>query len=227
MKKQNQKHTASSIYKVLKARIINWEYPPGKRLTETSLCDEFHVSRIPVREALGMLTEQKMVDKTPNIGCSVRKLTMSDINNLYDLRFALELYAVAATAGQENAAERIAPLRIQWEHFLKTAADPIDAPFWLEADCNFHKQLADLKGNPFLSAQLQQIDEQLRFIRNSRTPDLQRIKKMCAQHLAILEAVSARNPEEAHRLMRVNLEQTRSYVREELKEALMRAYGAN
>ncbi len=46
---------SAQIFAVIKDRIIRWEYPPGHRFTEQELCEEFDVSRSPIREALRML----------------------------------------------------------------------------------------------------------------------------------------------------------------------------
>ena len=51
----------AEIYNVLKQRIVDWGYPPGRRLIEDELCHEFGVSRVPVREALSMLEEKNLV----------------------------------------------------------------------------------------------------------------------------------------------------------------------
>ncbi|MDQ2691396.1 MAG: GntR family transcriptional regulator, partial [Chloroflexota bacterium] len=48
---------STDVFSTLKERIIRWEYAPGHRLTEERLCEEFGVSRSPVREALRMLVE--------------------------------------------------------------------------------------------------------------------------------------------------------------------------
>ena len=57
MKEQHSPNLSTDVFSVLKERIIRWEYAPGHRFTEEGLCDEFGVSRSPVREALRMLVE--------------------------------------------------------------------------------------------------------------------------------------------------------------------------
>src|SRR3954469_2727411 len=89
---------SDEIFGVLKARIIRWQYPPGYRLTEDTLCNEFGVSRIPVREALHMLVENALADRVPHRGCTVKQLNLEEIHELYEMRLALELYAVEQLA---------------------------------------------------------------------------------------------------------------------------------
>jgi DNA-binding GntR family transcriptional regulator len=70
------------IFDTLKNRIIRWAYLPGQRLTEESLCQEFGVSRVPVREALRMLEDSKLVDKVPYRGCTVKQPDLTEIHEL-------------------------------------------------------------------------------------------------------------------------------------------------
>ena len=85
---------SASIVATLKDRIIAWRYPPEHRLTEDGLCKEFGVSRSPVREALRVLATNGFVRRTDNRGYAVRQVKRKELEELYDFRLALELYAV-------------------------------------------------------------------------------------------------------------------------------------
>ena len=73
MSKSRSAALNSSIVQTLKRRIIAWEYPPEYRLVEERLCEEFGVSRSPVREALRVLATNGFVKKLPNRGYAVRQ----------------------------------------------------------------------------------------------------------------------------------------------------------
>ena len=87
---------SASIVSTLKERIIAWQYPPEHRMTEEALCREFGVSRSPVREALRVLVTNGFIRRMPNRGYAVRQVSIKDIEELYDVRLALELYALEA-----------------------------------------------------------------------------------------------------------------------------------
>ena len=89
---------SASIVATLKERIVGWNYPPEHRLTELGLCREFGVSRSPVREALRALVTNGFVRKLANRGYAVRQLDLYEIQELYDLRTALELHVVEQLA---------------------------------------------------------------------------------------------------------------------------------
>src|SRR5438270_137987 len=91
---------SASIVATLKERIIAWQYPPEHRMTEEALCREFGVSRSPVREALRVLVTNGFIRRMPNRGYAVRQVSIKDIEELYDVRLALELYALEAVTAR-------------------------------------------------------------------------------------------------------------------------------
>ncbi len=228
MGKESLKHSAKTIYEVLKNRILSWESLPGQRITEQALCEEFKVSRVPVREALRMLIDTGLVDKVPNVGCRVRKLSVEDINQLYELRTALELYAVEVLAGMPDAMARIADLKAEWTaHSTRTEAGKPDPAFWRNADERFHETLVDSLANPVLSKALRDVNERIRFLRAKDITTLERLKNTCSAHMDILAAIEQGSPRKARKLLHQNILMGRSNVQESFKEALMKAYTAS
>jgi DNA-binding GntR family transcriptional regulator len=123
------------ILRQLRERILNWYYPPGKHLGEQAICDEFQSSRIPVREALGALAEQGLVDQVPNQGCFVKQPDVAGIHQLYDFRLALELFVVERLAQTGPTPELVATTRAEWEAVLDITADaPVDGDKLVRAD---------------------------------------------------------------------------------------------
>ena len=77
---------SQAIFDQVSERVLHWRYLPGERLHRESLCAEFKVSRSPVREALQMLADRRLIEKTPRQGYVVRQLNLTEIHELYDLR---------------------------------------------------------------------------------------------------------------------------------------------
>src|SRR5829696_383208 len=94
MPHQPSPNLSTEIFTVLKDRIIRWHYASGHRFTEEGLCEEFGVSRSPVREALRMLVENNLVEKMPYKGYRVKQLDMKEIHELYEVRMALETFVI-------------------------------------------------------------------------------------------------------------------------------------
>lgn len=221
MEKQN---LSQEIFDTLKNRIIKWEYPPGQRLTEEGLCGEFGVSRIPIREALRMLEDSKLVDKVPHRGCTVKQPDLREINHLYDVRLALELFVVEqlATQGMDQSAWQ--RLYQTWNNLLLTDPLAIDTAHLARQDELFHEGLAQATGNRVMLEWLHNINERLYFLRMYDITTAERLVQTCQQHLHVLGCIQAREVKAAREAIQVNIAFGRSNIETALKEALVRAY---
>ena len=93
--------------------------PPGKLLSEKELCDEFKVSRTPLREAIQKLKEMKLVTVIPRFGTYVSSVDINEIRSAFEVKIKLE-----GLAG-EVAARRITPDKLEE---LKALIEKADAP---------------------------------------------------------------------------------------------------
>lgn len=222
MTDQPTQNLSTDVFSVLKERIIRWEYAPGHRFTEESLCDEFGISRSPVREALRMLVENKLVEKTPHKGYSVKQLDLQEINELYDVRTALETFVIEHLAQGNYPEKDWKELYRTWQGLRKvTLTSPAD---FAELDEQFHEKLAGWTGNQILLQQIRSIDERLHFIRMTDITTTERLRETCKQHLRILDCIRERNVECAREALQLNIEDGRRNVETAIKEALARAY---
>jgi DNA-binding GntR family transcriptional regulator len=92
------------IYHRLRDRICLLDYPPGTRLREESLADEFGVSRTPVRRVLGWLESEGLLRSVQGVGTIVTDIDIDALNQVYALRMELaemigRLSPVAPDAG--------------------------------------------------------------------------------------------------------------------------------
>jgi DNA-binding GntR family transcriptional regulator len=213
---------SASVIATLKERIVTWHYPPEYRLTEEDLCREFGVSRSPVREALRVLATNGFVRHMPNRGYAVKQVNIRELEELYELRMALELHIVDALATRGAEEAELDRLRREW---LEVGRGPERAGEELAGlDSRFHESLAALLGNDTILSHLRAINERLFVFRMIDFDKDRRVDSTCDQHLEVLERIGARDPEGARRAMRQNIEEARTIVSSALKEALARAY---
>ncbi|MDF2442458.1 MAG: hypothetical protein JWR01_661 [Subtercola sp.] len=99
---------SSQVYAEIRERIIEGIYPAGARLRERELSDDLKVSRIPVREALPQLEADGYIVTYPRRGAVVRQLTLVDVQELFDIRLALEVFA-ARKAAERARVETLSP----------------------------------------------------------------------------------------------------------------------
>src|ERR1700742_1521554 len=94
----------------IEAAIIGGQLEPGSRLSEQALAASLGVSRGPLREAIRRLEGRKLLERTTNIGVRVAALSLKDLNELLQVREALEGLACALAAANMTDKE-IAALR--------------------------------------------------------------------------------------------------------------------
>lgn len=89
--KKSLRHKA---YKAIKDKIIFLDLKPGEKIFEAEIAKKLKISRTPVREALLMLENERLVECDPSLGYMVRRLTSKEIGEYFAIRKALELLAV-------------------------------------------------------------------------------------------------------------------------------------
>ena len=109
---------ASRAYQHLRALLISGRFEPVERLRYGPIGREIGVSATPVREAVGQLVNEGLVELIPQLGAVVRKIDRSELIEIYEVRLAIEPYA-AGLAAQRASEKQIASL----ESHLSRMAD--------------------------------------------------------------------------------------------------------
>ncbi len=81
-------------YEQIKNKILLLDLRPGEKIFENEIAKDLNVSRTPVREALLMLENERLVENDPRLGFIVRRLASNDVEEYFALRTNLELYGV-------------------------------------------------------------------------------------------------------------------------------------
>lgn len=143
-------------YENIQRRILTGEIPPGSVLSELTLARELGMSRSPVREAIRTLEQEGVVEQKPRFGTIVRTLERRDLVELYELREAIEPYAVARAAGEvlpedlltlHQLCDEIGVLMGELEAADTGALDERQLRRLLSADLGFHLVLLRAVGN--------------------------------------------------------------------------------
>ncbi len=216
---------SSSIVTTLKEEIVHWHYPPEHRLTEEELSMRFQVSRSPIREALRVLVSDGFLKRLPNRSYVVKQYTVEEVEELYEVRQALELYAVERLADKELPI----PHKTELEDLLHTWTALLNEPSkrpeeFAILDTLFHDTLTRIFGNKSLLRNLRAINERLTLFRLLDFENRARAEQACRQHLKILDRIIAHDGPGARTAMQGNIEEGRNNVRTAIKDALARSY---
>jgi DNA-binding GntR family transcriptional regulator len=172
-----------------------------------------------------MLVEKGLVEKVPHSGYQVKGVSLDEINELYDVRLALETFVVERLVKQEMAQEAWEDLFNTWNAWLDSEPDP--ETNLAGCDEAFHEALAQSTGNQTLSRYLSTVNEHLHFIRMYDLTTVERLRETSQQHIQILESIRTKDVVRAREAVRMNIETGRAHVEEALKEALTKAYTDN
>lgn len=183
-------------YESIKRYILEADLDEEARLTEEFLSDRLGISKSPVREALNSLQSEGLIRIEPRRGAFLRRFTIKEVRDLYDLREVLEVHAVAsAKVTPELCAELKAS--IQRTRGCLKAHDKLQH---IEEDTRFHRMIARASGNGELCGILSNIQNKIWLFR-CKTYTLSSSTAPGA-HGTILQALQAKDREAAKKAMR-------------------------
>lgn len=137
---------------------------PGDRIVESEIAQQLGVSRVPVREALRVLESQGIVVNEPYKGIRLTPVSPERIDQLIEVRVALETTAAnAAIRRRLNADGNLAVLRGFVQEMTATAARN-DIYGFAIADANFHRALCNFSGNAVLADMWEMLARQMTII---------------------------------------------------------------
>jgi GntR family transcriptional regulator, transcriptional repressor for pyruvate dehydrogenase complex len=220
MAEQKAPNMPARIYSDILNRIIEGEYKEGERLpTEHMLAERFATSRPTVREALAQLRADGIIATRHGSGTTVMRRpdpdvrrfapleSLSDIRRCYEYRIVVESGAAALAAQKAEDAD-IDAIQREWDN-LQTIIET--SGIGAKDDFAFHLAVARASKNQFFITALSGIQEQMVFSMNlsrnlSLVKSIERQRVVQQEHLEVLEAVRARDPERASNAMREHLE---------------------
>ncbi|HJZ34720.1 MAG TPA: GntR family transcriptional regulator [Solirubrobacterales bacterium] len=191
------------LYAALRDLIVRAELAPGERLSETELGDRLGVSRTPVREALGRLRDDRLVEVRPQIGTFVSRISPQAVSDAQFIREALECTAVrvsAELADEESMAQIEENLRAQERAVARTDIDS-----WQLLDDTFHRSLCDLSGHPAVWPVNERAKSHLNRLRRLSLTMPDYLSTMVDAHRAVSDAVAIHDPDAAEVALREHL----------------------
>ena len=190
-------------YTALRHSILNGDLAPGQRLVEEELAATLGVTRQSLRAALLDLTTEGLVERIPNRGARVRVVSTAEAVQITECRMALEaLCAVKAALNVTD--EEAAQLRELGENLKRAVAE--GNPFkYSELNRELHRRVGVISRQAVAVTLLDKLHGQL--VRHQFQLALRpgRPEVSVSEHLAILNAIADRRPEEANLAVRAHL----------------------
>ncbi|QTX03818.1 GntR family transcriptional regulator [Agromyces archimandritae] len=179
----------------LRSAILRGDYAPRQRLIEADLAEEYDASRFAIRNALIQLAADGLVELQPNRGARVREIGVDEAIEITEIRQTVE-GLVAARAAERIDDEQIAELRDLGAQMSEAVAAG-ELMRYSDLNAALHSRVREIADHATAARILEQLNGQMvrHQFRLSLYPGRPAVS--LPEHLAIVDAVCARDPEAA------------------------------
>ncbi len=203
----------------LRQAILTGQLKPGQRIVEREIAEAMQTSRGPVRDALKLLENERLVVRYPHKGTFVAWLNRRDAEEIYSLREAIELLAVDYVV-KHATDEQIDELDKLVESMAIQAAQDYTEFEATDIDLEFHHTMCRISGHKRLLTAWEALNPQIRMIllyhRTALPGDFR--ERGVEWHRQIVEALRQRDIELARELLRKHLAASFQTVAESFPE---------
>lgn len=189
--KESTESKQQLAYEQIKRDILNNTYPEGTVLVERRLCEIYHMSRSPIRNALWQLTYEGLLSYIPGKGAAVAGFSIEDILEVYDLIETLQIYAVHTLLSQENpyTIDGLSKCLFTMRESLNNQDIP-QANLW---DQKFHQLIIEASANKRLKNIYSQLLVQSQRFIATTLEDYDLAQRSLDEHNIIFDAICSKN----------------------------------
>jgi DNA-binding GntR family transcriptional regulator len=210
------------VYAVLRDDVVNGDIGAGTRLTEPKLAARFGISRTPVREALGRLVADGLLQREEDYGYSVVVPDLAGVRDLWEVRIAVELRGIDRCRENPGTVHDAGALRAELARWHRMLEEPPEAgPGFVLEDERFHSTLLAAAGNPELVAVLTDVHRRTRRVRMNDYVLPGRVEAAVSEHFAVAEAVLTGRLDTARHLLHQHMGASLEIVTERAGRALL------
>jgi DNA-binding GntR family transcriptional regulator len=205
------------IAEVLADEIIERKLSPGSRMPEPALAERFGTSRAPIREALYLLDQAGLVERTPRRGTVVKTYSRREIEELYQVRITLERLALERICEEPDMVEAcLATLEPIIREREAAQNDPL---LYRELNYLFHRSIIVVSRSDLVRRLYAQIEGPLKIFLRRMFSAEDAVSKSFGEHLQIVAAIEEADVEKAQqRLEKHDIDGMRRAIASSLPE---------
>ena len=188
----------------LKDAILNGEFAPHQRLIEADLSERYDASRASVRTALLNLTSEGLVERVPNRGARVRAISVDEAVEIVEVRIGLE--TLCARKAAENLTEPDADQLRQLREDIEDAVRSGNLVEYARLNQDLDRRIRELSHHTTATQLLERLRAQSARHQFRLAFHPGRAGQSAPEHIAIIDAVLARDPDAAEAATRAHLE---------------------
>ncbi len=193
---------AEGVARALRDDILSGALRPGTQLQQEDIARQLGVSPTPVREAFAILETEGFVNREPHRGATVAQRTYRDVEDIHEVRGAIEVRAAARAAEtiDERGIVELTALLAE----AGAATRNGDTESLRHSNVRFHHALVTAAGSRIFS----ELCEQLIALSLAYVPlEPQHLLKNHRDHVSILAALKRRDREGVIAIMQRHVEQ--------------------
>ena len=198
------------VFNTLRRAILKGELKPGERLMEIALAEKLGVSRTPIREAMRKLELEGLVVMVPRRGAQVANITEKDLNDVLEVRIALENMAIEKACARITEEEMTALENAALD--FQSAIGTGSLEDLAQADEDFHEQIYQASGNRRLMQVLGILREQIYRYRIEYLKEEDTYHQLVEEHRQMTQAIRERDVARAQALSFSHLENQRKAI---------------
>ena len=183
----------------LRLAIQTNQLKPGQRLIEEEIARQMGVSRVPVRQAIHILERDGLVVIEPHRGATVVSLSDQDIEEIYGLRTALEIYAIGLVIQKVSESDIDALQNIVDQMIKQANQDP--RPDQTHLDLKFHSTICELSRNRKLLDAWERLSTQVRMVLALKTLVFDDSQTIPQGHQRVVDAIRKRDVATAQHIL--------------------------
>jgi len=207
---------SAAVFLTLRDRIVYLDYPQNFLLTEQQLCEEFGVSRTPLREAIFKLESMNLVRSVPRYGTFVTSIDAKEIRDTYVVKANLESLAGEAAAERITSSDAAQLERIT-DTLIKVAKEG-NIREMFDCDFKFHETIWKATENPVLFDFLENIHARcLRFCIASTPKESWGIDN-ASEVAEICDAITGKKKEKAANLLKAHNMQFLALIKDRVSQ---------
>lgn len=199
------------IFSILRDRILNEEYKSGQKLNELTLANELKISRTPIREALKQLELEGLVMSVPNKGVYVKGFSPRDIDDMFEIRLALEGIAIQFAIERMDEVH-LAKIKDVFElmefYTLKKDHEKIN-----DLNILYHETIYQATQSTYFEQLLKDIHYYVSVTSRHSISQPERLETALVEHRAILDAIIEEDKEKAKKTIQKHIRKTQLLVR--------------
>lgn len=204
--KTEKQPLAGNLYQEIQEDILTGKLKSGTKLTEKKICEDYKVSRTPVREALKQLQAAGLIENIPNRGAFVLGFSQRDVQDMFELQSVYELQCIRY--GIERITDTELEELTETFEFMEFYTMKNDIMKMININLAFHQIIYNATHNRILISIMNTYQTYQRYTNPSDFNAPGYLQEVLEEHRAIYEAFIHADVEAGIEAMKTHLENT-------------------